>query len=365
MKKLIFSILVFSLFCANKPATTTTNPVVNVTDPTAPAVTDPVTPVTPPAVIPQQIQIAILTPTDLKLWDGVTLSIWHTGAVKHAGFRQYTFNDILYNLDNMGATVSSLQLACIPDFIQIAGSNIWTFSGTQIFFNYTLFANYAFVISDVYKTMLNDIIYEKNQLSFWDVNNTLININYVSPDGLLIHNFDPIARTATMRTTQGYAVSWATNYMNNATQWQVSSTGKWYSQNGYTWDSVSGLTEGTSAMWAFNFYPGPVTLPWMEWPTLINIGVRFENGESVFYWLECNSGWIVRYVPSINQVILYSRIYQGDNTRNSGQILANIIKPVIVNNAIYFNLPGSMYKLDMVSGSIVLFYAGNGEVFGW
>lgn len=369
MKKLIPFLLTLSLFCANQPNLTPDTTIITLPTPT----TDPIPVTNPPATTPTLIQAAMKTPSATMFFDGVNLTEYTTSPTQFANFRQMSVNDILTDFDQYGQPVSSVQLPIIPEHIVQYGNSIWTFEtiGTQtkMWLNYAEYGNYLnnnYTIKNVYKSMLNDVIIEKPIGGFIDVTGQLVNIKYINKEGFLIHNFDLINHTATIRVQAGYHVIFSMNFMNQAVNWQYSSTlDKWYSANGYTFDTVNGLTEGTTAMWGFNSYPNIIPNAWGESPVLINITTRLENSETVLYWLECNTGQIIRYVPSIDTATVYGMLYAGDGLRATGQQLRDSLKLSVVGDDVYFNYLVNVWVFNFASGIVQNFYVGTGEVVGW
>lgn len=164
---------------------------------------------------------------------------------------------------------------------------------------------------------------------------------------LLIH--DSAVNTARIN---GHPVTWSRGYFGNAKHWQFTDN-RWISNNGYEYlEGV--LAENTNAMWVWNVGPYPVALPGVERPVVISA--------SGGYWIEANTGWLFKHTDHIE---LISRIYLGDGYRTSGMQTSKELAPVIIGQDLFYNYDGSVWKLDISTGIIEIFYAGRAQIREW
>jgi hypothetical protein len=206
----------------------------------------------------------------------------------------------------------------------------------------------------LFETISGDVIAIDQNQSFRPVSANISNIN--SAGDLLVYDFDGIGRTAMIDDGSTTFVSWTTNSFNNADQW-LKSGDIWYSWNGYEFQTS--LTEYANSMFGWNNGNEPVETE--ESAVVIAAGVR----DSVLYWIECNSGWLIKYTPSNDQLAPSHRLYMGDGFRITGIAHKNELKPVTIGDFLYFHESGSIWKLNLDSGVVQLFFAGSGEVEGW
>jgi hypothetical protein len=207
----------------------------------------------------------------------------------------------------------------------------------------------------LFKTVSGDVIAIDQNQGFRPVSSNISNINHAKD--LLIYDFDGAGRTAVI--APGGFVSWSTNSFNQADQW-LKVGDIWYSWNGYEYED--NLIEYANSMWGWNNGNPPVETS--EAPVVIAAGVR-EEFETVLYWIECNSGWLIRYTPSSDQLTAVHRLYMGDGLRMTGIAHESDLKPVIIGDCLYFNESGAIWRLDLDSGIVQLFFGGKGEVNGW
>lgn len=337
-------------------------------------------PVIDPIITPETIKLSLSDSNNIIFYDGTNFMSWNTGAVRIAGMRQITFYDILYTLDEYGETVSTDQLIIPPDYIHVVGSDTWIIEDISpadalalgaMYRNYTriwknniedgLWFMNEWKTEKLIKTFSGDIIAVENTGAYHLVNGTASNIFHA--DKLFIYDFDVGTKTATIKYDAVYQVSWLQNYISSARYW-IKADGIFYSNNGYTW-TPAGLNEQVNKLWDFNSTPYGVIIPNGEFAYVIDAGIRFENGENVIYWLECNSGWLFRFVPSINKLEMKYRLYFGDGMRQTGILYSKTIKPVIIENDLYFTDINTVWKLDLDTGNVTSFYGGDYEVREW
>jgi hypothetical protein len=318
-------------------------------------------------------------------YDGSQLTEWRTGQAYYVEPGKIAVDDILYTLDSTGNEISSIQLPAIPSSVKYSGSDFYLTETipadyayangglykeyTQIYKNYDTIGHWSqnqWTVSELIKTESGDIIAKKPMGAFIHIGSILPyeKINSATENGPVIYNHDPVNRTAIIKLSSPNSVSWSTNNFNNSKYW-LKSGEIWQSQNGYEFSESGGLTENVTALHDFNAYPYPIELPWPETPRLISAGVRLENSEDVTYWIECNTGWLMRYVSSIDNLQQRFQLYPGDGYAATGNLNRELLKPIIVENIIYFYYNGSIWSSDLNTGMTAVFYAANAEFFAW
>ena len=126
--------------------------------------------------------------------------------------------------------------------------------------------------------------------------------------------------------------------------------GVYYSHNGYKYSYAFGFSKLSTAMNGWNVYPYPITTIYGEAPTLVPVGVGIQS----IYWLECNTGTLIEYIPSIDQIKSQNRLYIGSGVRSDGIALASSLNPIKVDNYIYFGYQGKVIRFDLLNGSSMI-----------
>lgn len=327
-----------------------------------------------------------VTAQGIKFYDGESLWLWRPGDGMKADSRVYSNAETLYALDEYGNTTSTLALATAPDRVRIilgsaapgmamkAASTEIPLADAETWVVETISAEEAYALGKLYKPytriwrdldeygVWGERDFETDELTVHDgniyarttpggawyhINGDRTRIHTVIGGGFVAHDFDSAARTATI---EGVAVAWSFNFFNAAKQWQYSG-GKWYSLNGYTWDGTT-LVENGSKMWDFRTLSNVVTAA----------GTRVENGETVLYWVRCDTGHVIRFVPSANQYIEFIRLYTGDGTSETGVYYKSTLKPIVIDDGLYFIFDADTFRYDFVSGLTSPFASGVSEV---
>ena len=346
---------------------------------------------TPPIVDPDDphgpVVASLITAEGIKFYDGESIWLWRAGAGERAESRVYANGNTLYALDAEGSTVKSRTIITEPDRIRIdlssgssstlkaaAKSDPIELADADIWIVETLSADEAMALgalpkpytriwsnSDEYGDWMSRQ-YETDELTIhkgnifarttpggaWvHINGSMSRIHTVIGDGFVIYDFDPDIRTAVI---DGVDVSWSYNFMNGAKQW-LRSGSKWYSHNGYTWDG-STLAEHGSAMWDWRSYGNVV----------ITAGTHYENGEDVLYFIQCATGHVIRYVPSVNQYTEFVRLYTGDGQTETGLFYKALLKPVIIDDGLFFIFDSTTFRYDFTTGLTSPFATGISEV---
>lgn len=319
-----------------------------------------------PSLPPAPIRLALLASGTLYFYNGEFLEQPNANA-KFCGTRCFTDASIDIVYDSSADTETIIQHAIEYDFVLdnwqiIAIDPVTAFSlggqakdYTDIYYQDVPIGHWSFnqwKTTGLIKTLSGAYFAIDVNGNPHPISETIISINHAKD--LLIHNFDGLGRTATIETDQSYSVSWSTNYFNSAKQW-LAENGIWYSWNGYEFDTD--LTENANAMWSWNSPPYPITTE--EAPVIISAGVV-----NLQYWIECNTGWLFTYDSIIDEIQPAYRLYPGDGYRLTGLARKDTLKPVIIDGILYFSNSG-IYALNLESGIVTLFFAGDGEIYEW
>ena len=208
--------------------------------------------------------------------------------------------------------------------------------------------------------------------SFENIDHIKTDVSFAGQDNLMIYQMDSDAKTARIAdATHDVAVSWFWNFFLNAKHWLYSPhTYTWYSANGYNWNWL-GVTEhdgeraSLSSRWVWNLpitTDYPVYMPWAERPQFLNAGTRVENSETVLYWIECSTGWVIKYIPSTDAISSPWRLYEGDGYKDSGQAKQKELKPALNGDSLYFTNDGSVWELNLDTDVVEIYYGGEGQV---
>ncbi len=333
----------------------------------------------PDPVSQQKIQIVTYDGTTLRGFDGIGWYDLLSGNIVEAK-NNYFISDqsgfpVLYGLDSMGAIVSEQSLTMIPKAaLKASNGDVHlceyidpTTAGqlgamprdySRIWINGVESGNWfnnQYICDEFLQTSSGDILIKDTLGRYYGVPA----VGFAKHGGLLIYNEDVFARTSQFKTNFSYNEAWGFNYATstNSRNWQFAD-GNWYNANGYIWDELLGLREQATIMQAWNA-PNP------EAPVLISVGTELYFGETVLYWLECNTGWVYRYVPSVDRQDQVVRLYVGDGIRQSGLAISRVINPFLLDGQIYFTNAGSLNKADINTGVVSVFVGANVEVMGW
>ena len=357
MYRIIFIILISLIACKNDSAS------VNVTDPYVPPVIEPDEPDIPeePDIIAGGVKYIIFQDGDtVKFFDTSSVYVGYTGQSNYAGTREISVNDKLLYMDSTGNITGQYTLNITPDFCAVdLDGNVWTGEIIDPVTAESLGAVPANYLK-VYKNNVeygdwrlrkylavnmflcgSDIIAVNNTGSYHDISGTKTGIN--SCDGFVIYDFDSTNRTAKI---DGISVSWATNYFNGAKSWNGV-----YSWNGYRYENDI-LYENGSALTVWRLRTSyPISLP--ENAVVISAGSLVFAGETHYFFIECNSGWLFKYIPSSDTLVQIIRLYTGDGYRDTGIYYSKILSPVCSYDSLYFKFDDDgLYRLRFDSMQI-------------
>jgi hypothetical protein len=348
---ILLSILMF-LGCAggnSQPAIITTQTMITPVDP------DPENDI---------ITTGLWTSESLKFYDGENIFTWKSEYTARADSHIYAAGNILYYLNDYGQTITTRNLVIAPNYITLNGTDIWTVENiapadayamgamykdyTRVYLNANEFGDWhtrQYKADAIYNINGEIIIHAPYYCGTWGyehLNGSLANIKTVTSD-FIIYDYNSTSRTAKIN---GISVSWSTNFFNAATQW-LKSGDKWYSSNGYTWNGLT-LVENGSALWDFRSLSN----------VIISAGTCHENSEDVLYFIQCATGYIIKYIPSTNQYTQSIRLYTGDGQTEIGTYYKQLLKPVIIGDDLYFIFDAQMYKYSFTTGLNAYFTNG-------
>lgn len=363
MYRIIIIFMAFLLACGSDKSSK-----VNATDPYVPPVIE------EPDPLELSVKYIIFQDGEqVKFFNGSSVVVKQNGASTYAGERAVTVADKLLYMDSAGNITSQYSMGGTPDFCAVdLDGNVWT---GEIIDPVTaeslgvLPANYL----KVYKNNVEfgdwrtrkylcvnmflcgaDIIAVNSTGSYHDISGSKTAIN--SASGFVIYDFDATNKTAKI---DGISVSWITNYFNGAKEWNGP-----YSWNGYKWDGVT-LTENGSVLTCWRVRANyPISLP--ENAVLISAGSLVFSGEPHYFFIECNSGWLFKYIPSSDTLVQVTRLYTGDGYRDTGIYYSDILQPVCSYDSLYFKFDdGGLYRLRFDSMQISFVDFCDGYVKAW
>lgn len=296
--------------------------------------------------------------------DGEFYYALDTGKSANARDGFISVGDILHGIDDTGTSIITQRLPITPDKIAIAGADIWCFENiydvmsgrdyTKIYLNsdqYGAWTDNQYTVAEAIVTDSGDIIALDIGGKYRNILDPAMVVNYAGHGGLLIYGIDIATHRANIREfNSDIRVAYSTNYFFGAKEW-VEADGVYYSWNGYTWDGDT-LTEHATIMREF------VTLWYSDRPVLVSVGSRIEHSEAVTYWVECNTGTLYRYTPSIDRLEAVILLYNGSGDRNDGLDARDEIKPVMTDNNLFFGWSGTIWRYNFTSGIVSSFSAG-------
>lgn len=331
------------------------SPSVNVTDPDIPVII----PDDDPDPLAGGVKYVVFQDGEtVKFFNGSSVYVGYTGASCYVDDRTITVNNTLYYMDSDGNITEQFSLNITPDFCAVdTADNVWTgeIEGSTL----KVYKNnvYQKTINAVIVSMFScgdGIIAISNVGAYYDVSGTKTAIN--SAAGFVVYDFNSDTRTAKI---DGISVSWTTNFFNTAKEWNGA-----YSWNGYKWDGAT-LTENGSALTCWRLKANyPITLP--ENAVVISAGSLIFAGERHYFFLECNSGWLFKYIPVSDMLVQVKRLYTGDGLRATGIYYSKIIQPVCSYDSLYFKFDdGGLYRLRFDSLEISYIDFCDGYVRAW
>lgn len=380
MKKILILLFIALLFGCNMDSGNYIEPTENVTDNTPseslPEV-DPENPENSGAVV-----FGLYDGSDLTYYDGSTFNTAYTDKkIRQADNRVLSIEDILCYYDENGAVTASYQLPSVPDHIltvdsvssgrsTIIGIDVWTFETidpdtaqdlgamkktyTKIYKNSTEFSNWylnEYEIKNVY-AFENRLIIETTASALVNLSDAAVPFKCYSD--LLITDVDYTNRKSIMNDVE---VSFSQNYFYTS-KWQKCGD-IFQSQHGLVFNGTE-LYENATALQDF------ISMEWTNgqkyslWPS----GEREENSEYVSYWIDSTSGWLVRYVPSIDSYSFPVRLFIGSMNYADGNMTADTLDPVWIEDKLYFHESGSIYFYDPAYGTVQVF-SDDQEIMEW
>jgi hypothetical protein len=352
MRNLFFAILLFIIACGSDSGTDKKTSVaeVNVTDPYVPPVIIP-NPDKPDKIGGGIKYIIFQDGEQVKFFDGSSVYIGYTGDATFPGSMSATVNDKFYYMDSNGDIISQISLNITPDFCVVdLDGNIWTGEILEpcepdykyyfkAYKNNVLFKTLQTQITDMFLSG-SDVIAVNISGAYYDISGIKTGINYAGE--FTVYDFNSATRTAKINNID---ISWTTNYFNTAKEWNGA-----FSWNGYKWDGAT-LSENGSSLQVWRIRANyPITLP--ENAVVISAGYSVFAGETHYFFIECNSGWLFKYIPASDALIQVVRLYTGDGMRATGISYSKTLNPVCGKDGLYFIFDGSLYRYRFDSGQI-------------
>ncbi len=351
MRKIFILLTVLFLYACGSDDKTT----VNVTDPYTPPIITPDDPDDP--ICGNAKIISFYDSGTVYFFDGSGIYTFKVGESVPADFRSIVTDGVKYQLDQYGNIQSQETLPFQPDFCVVdLDENLWTANIIDPETAYNRGNMYAYYL-DVYKNNVlfntlkiqatdmllsgSDVIVITNTGVYIDIQNVKTGINYAGE--FTVHDFNSTLRTAKI---DGVSVSWLTNWFNGAKEWNNG-----YSWNGYTFLNNTLVENGSClTMWRLKT-DYPITLT--ENAVVISAGSAIFNTEKVLFFIECNSGWLFRYIPASDTLLKEIRLYTGDGLRDTGILYSKILNPISGSDGLYFKFSdGSIYRYRFDSKQI-------------
>ena len=318
------------------------------------------------------VKFAVKTDEDLYFSDSKEMYLWESGNILKSGYREFSVENEIITLDSSGDTISTTSIAEIPTNIKTVGSDSYYCIEYSEEEAYAMGGKYE-VYSEFYKN--NDIISDwyNNEFECKEIISVGPEIFAVDQNGayhtivgsyadvfhadiLIMHSLDIPNKTIGFNAnTEDYGF----NYAMNSNQWFLHD-GIYYAENGYTWTETGGLIEESTDLHGWNIYPYPLDVqnPFGEAPVLLKAGISNNK----LYWIECNSGFVFEYDPNTDELTQKSRLYISDGMHATGIYFKEVLKPLLIDNILYYSEGGSINSLDIETGSLNIFYANPGEV---
>ena len=342
------------------------SPAVNVTDPVTPVTpVNPVDPVTPVTPIKNNILLVFYDNTTVKFYDGTEITTWKTGQAIPVTGRKIILDGVLNTLDTTGNILSIKTLPVQPSFFITNGTDEYIVYNVPPAEAEALGATYNY-FTRVYKNGVEtgtwnlrmyqttavaivngELLLYAKYMNGW--HGTEANINAVMNGEFLIYNYSQPAHTATIN---GVSVTWVTNWLDNADEW-IKYNSKYYSENGYIWDGAT-LQENVTVLWSYRS------------DVLIAVGCYTISGETGLYFIDCSTGWLLKYNPALNTITNINRLYDGDGTWSMGSDYKTLLHPVISADCIYFQFSdGGIYCYNFSTGLVSMIATSGQWIKAW
>jgi hypothetical protein len=303
------------------------------------------------------------------------MELWKTGEIDKAGPRLFSVENELIELDASGDVIDTITLDHTPVRIKSTSAGNYycveippeeAYSKGALYRIYTEIYKDGFQISEAWyynKFECKDIVSADGNIFLIDefgayhvVEGAAENVAHVHDDDFYIHDIDYIDDTIEFNDS---TYDFIANFVTMSRQW-INYNGQYYSEWGDIWSEDDGLFENVTTMNDFNIWPYPVVpeLSNGEAPTLLSVG----EAAGLLYWIECNSGFLFEYDATNDTLTQKWKLYFSNNTRAVGVIKRDTLKPLIVNDKLYFSNQSAIYSVNLGDGIINIFYGGNGEV---
>lgn len=350
MKKLIYLLMILIFLSCEVP--TGTNIVTYL----------PEDPIDDPEPLPEIEDIIMLLydGLDLRIYDGENFKIIYTSEhIKFGGDKTISIDDYLYRFDSQGIVTESFRLNGIPEALLWDNGDSYNFSEYFIYKNGDSIGNFFF---DIKSASMNS----RGELIAIDKINGLHNITgstvpFRLYNGLYISDINYSSKTACIN---GLMVSFHENYFYNS-RWQQCGD-KFYSNFGMEFYGTT-FIENSTALQDFKSETFPYVIEELanaQKPSLHPAGQNYEHSEWVAYFIESTSGHLIKYTPSIDSYDILPKLYWTNNIMSDGNLIAESLNPVWIENKMYFHHDGSIKVYDPVIGSVNIF-SKEQEVWEW
>ena len=326
------------------------------------------------------IEILFTVKIDDKLYfsDHDEMFLWNEGQINKAGARTFSIENELIELDASGDMVSTITLDYTPTRIKSTQSGDYycveippeeAYALGALYRTYTKTFRDGIQIGQAWyfnEFECHDIVSADGNVFLIDefgayhvIDGIAENVAHVHDNLFYIHDINYIDDTIEFNDS---IYGFGANFVTMSRQW-INFDGLNYSEHGDTWSDIDGLSESVTAMSDFNISPFPVVpeLPNGEAPTLLAVG----NAGPLLYWIECNSGFLFEYDSAGDILTQKWKLYFSNNTRAVGVIKRETLKPLIVDDKLYFSNQSAIYSVNLEDGVINIFYGGNGEVLSY
>lgn len=345
---------------------------------------------------PGAIKIALYNGTRLMLHDGNEVVMSNAGEFRNASARIFSRGDILEYFDGDGYVIHSSYLPATPEAVHsrvgasvaahgvtIYSDEVWTLERIEPAEAYSLGAMYReytrvyqgpdeigawylneWQVKEVVSPASGQIIAIDTAGDFHNLTDSAVPFR-IYDNKLMIHDVDQVTNSGYFSDYTGtYAEDWQYNWFNSS-EWQLADD-VWYSSKGHTWSGAAGLIEESTVMWDFNEWPYPIDTVYANAPVIVPAAVRYDTGEECTFWVECNTGWLYRHIPSIDRLDMIVRLYQGDGERTTGVSYRAFLRPVYSpdEDALYFHDVGGLMRYDFGTGLVTVFSLDM-EVWVW
>lgn len=347
-----------------------------------------------PEVISGEVVLALYDGENLKFWDGNMLTNGYTGVIKKSGPRKISIDNVLYYMDEYGASIHSRWLPGIPAAVLVVPNeskastiyedDIYTLIDippdeayaagarykhyTRVFKNGIEIGQWnlnEYEVVSVIETASGHIIAQDSMKHWHNLTDNKVIYNAFQ-DGLMFYNVDDVAMYGSVTDADGdYSFTWGDGFFHHS-RWQKAGN-TYYSENGFIWRPGITFIEPANEMYGWNKYETyheTYDGVYGERPYLLPSGVYTENGEEVTYWIETVTGHLYRHIPSIDNLDYIIDVYEGLGYRMDAIPYFNTLKPEVIGDDLFYHADGMIRTVDLKTKMVHLF-GKDQEVISW